>query len=41
MQARTAPGNQTTFDFKLREGPVTAGNALRLIKLVGLDVPLE
>ncbi|MFO0566227.1 MAG: MutS family DNA mismatch repair protein [Polyangiaceae bacterium] len=30
-----------SFDFKLREGPVSAGNALRLMKLVGLDVPLE
>ncbi|HMR74565.1 MAG TPA: DNA mismatch repair protein MutS [Polyangiaceae bacterium] len=30
-----------TFDFKLREGPVTAGNALRLMQLAGLDVPLE
>jgi MutS domain V len=33
--------NQMTFDYKLRNGPVTAGNALRLMKLVGLDVPLE
>jgi DNA mismatch repair ATPase MutS len=32
---------QMTFDYKLRQGPVTAGNALRLMKLVGLDVPLE
>lgn len=30
-----------TFDYKLRSGPVTAGNALRLMKIVGLDVPLE
>jgi hypothetical protein len=30
-----------TFDYRLREGPVTAGNALRLMRLVGLDVPLE
>jgi DNA mismatch repair ATPase MutS len=30
-----------TFDFKLRPGPVTAGNALRLMRTVGLDVPLE
>ncbi|MCC6899296.1 MAG: DNA mismatch repair protein MutS [Polyangiaceae bacterium] len=30
-----------TFDYRLRPGPVTAGNALRLMKIVGLDVPLE
>ncbi|MBK7579719.1 MAG: DNA mismatch repair protein MutS [Myxococcales bacterium] len=30
-----------TFDYKLRAGPVSAGNALRLMKIVGLDVPLE
>ncbi|MBK8997853.1 MAG: DNA mismatch repair protein MutS [Myxococcales bacterium] len=30
-----------TFDYKLRPGPVSAGNALRLMKIVGLDVPLE
>ncbi|HSC86567.1 MAG TPA: DNA mismatch repair protein MutS [Polyangiaceae bacterium] len=29
-----------TFDYQLREGPVTSGNALRLMRLVGLDVPL-
>ena len=32
---------EMTFDYKLRSGPVTAGNALRLMKIVGLDVPLE
>jgi len=31
---------QMTFDFKLREGPVTEGNALRLMRSLGLDVPL-
>ncbi len=30
-----------TFDYRLRPGPVTGGNALRLMRLVGLDVPLE
>lgn len=30
-----------TFDYKLRQGPVTAGNALRLMQIVGLPVPLE
>lgn len=30
-----------TFDYLLREGPVTAGNALRLMRSLGLDVPLE
>ena len=32
---------EMTFDYKLREGPVTSGNALRLMNKVGLDVPLE
>ncbi len=31
---------QMTFDYKLRPGPVTAGNALRLMRLLGLNVPL-
>ena len=30
-----------TFDYKLRPGPVTAGNALRLMQLIGLPVPLD
>jgi hypothetical protein len=30
-----------TFDYKLRSGPVTEGNALRLMRIVGLEVPLE
>ncbi|HMJ14760.1 MAG TPA: DNA mismatch repair protein MutS [Polyangiaceae bacterium] len=30
-----------TFDYKVRPGAVTAGNALRLMQLIGLDVPLE
>jgi hypothetical protein len=29
-----------TFDYRLRPGPVTAGNALRLMRLLGLDVPV-
>jgi DNA mismatch repair ATPase MutS len=33
--------NEMTFDYRLRLGPVTAGNALRLMRLVGLNVPLE
>lgn len=32
--------DKMTFDYQLREGPVRAGNALRLMQLVGLDVPL-
>jgi hypothetical protein len=32
---------QMTFDYQLRQGPVTAGNALRLMQLVGLGVPLD
>ncbi len=30
-----------SFDYVLRPGPVEGGNALRLMQLVGLDVPLE
>jgi DNA mismatch repair ATPase MutS len=30
-----------TFDYLLRPGPVTAGNALRLMRSLGLDVPVE
>jgi hypothetical protein len=30
-----------TFDYLLRSGPVTSGNALRLMQIIGLDVPLE
>jgi len=29
-----------SFDFRVYDGPVTSGNALRLMRLVGLDVPL-
>jgi hypothetical protein len=29
-----------TFDYRVRPGPVTAGNALRLMRLLGLDVPV-
>ncbi len=32
---------EMTFDYTLRQGPVTSGNALRLMQKVGLDVPLE
>jgi hypothetical protein len=34
-------GGRMTFDYRLRPGPVTGGNALRLMRLVGLPVPLE
>ena len=30
-----------TFDYKVYPGPVSSGNALRLMRNVGLDVPLE
>lgn len=30
-----------SFDYQLRPGPVTSGNALRLMQQVGLNVPLE
>lgn len=32
---------EMTFDYTLRQGPVTSGNALRLMQKVGLNVPLE
>jgi DNA mismatch repair ATPase MutS len=30
-----------TFDYKLRPGSVTEGNALRLMRTLGLEVPLD
>jgi ABC-type multidrug transport system fused ATPase/permease subunit len=33
--------DKMTFDYKLRQGPVTAGNALRLMRMIGLEVPLD
>jgi len=32
---------EMTFDYLLRQGPVTSGNALRLMRKVGLAVPLD
>lgn len=37
----TVENDEMTFDYVLREGPVKAGNALRVMRLAGLDVPLE
>ena len=37
----TAEDGKMTFDYKLRPGPVSAGNALRLMQSVGLPVPLD
>jgi DNA mismatch repair ATPase MutS len=34
-------GGRMTFDYRLRPGPVHGGNALRLMRLVGLPVPLN
>ena len=34
-------GSEMTFDYKLRAGPVQSGNALRLMRSLGLHVPLE
>jgi DNA mismatch repair ATPase MutS len=34
-------GERMTFDYKLRPGPVSGGNALRLMRSLGLDVPLS
>jgi MutS domain V len=33
--------DRMTFDYRLRSGPVTSGNALRVMRAVGLEVPLE
>jgi DNA mismatch repair ATPase MutS len=33
-------GERMTFDFKVRPGPVRGGNALRLMRSLGLSVPL-
>jgi len=33
--------NEMTFDYKAHPGPVRAGNALRLMRRIGLDVPLS
>lgn len=33
--------DKMTFDYRLRPGPVSAGNALQLMRIIGLDVPLE
>ncbi|MEJ7731073.1 MAG: MutS family DNA mismatch repair protein [Polyangiaceae bacterium] len=33
--------DRMTFDYKLKQGPVTTANALRLMKLVGLDVEVS
>lgn len=32
---------EMTFDYALKQGPVTEGNALRLMQKMGLEVPLE
>ena len=34
-------GSEMTFDYKLRPGPVQSGNALRLMRSLGLEVPLQ
>jgi hypothetical protein len=36
-----AESGELTFDYKLREGPVRSGNALRLMRSLGIDVPLD
>ncbi len=37
----TVTDGKMTFDYRLREGPVQAGNALRVMQLAGLDVPIS
>jgi len=39
--APSETGGAMTFDYKLRAGVVRSTNALRLMKLVGIDVDLE
>jgi hypothetical protein len=34
-------GGEMTFDYRLRPGPVTEGNALRLMRSLGIEVPLD
>jgi hypothetical protein len=34
-------GSEMSFDYKAHPGPVQAGNALRLMRRIGLEVPLE
>jgi len=34
-------GNEMSFDYRAHPGPVQAGNARRLMRRTGLDVPLE
>ena len=34
-------GQEMIFDYRLREGPVSEGNALRLMRRIGLPVPEE
>lgn len=36
-----AEGAEMTFDYKLRPGPVQSGNALRLMRSLGIAVPLQ
>lgn len=37
----TVEGGRMSFDYRLREGPVRGGNALLLMRSIGLDVPLS
>jgi DNA mismatch repair ATPase MutS len=37
----TVSGGEMTFDYLLRDGPVKGGNALRVMRLAGLGVPLD
>jgi len=37
----TVKDNEMSFDYKAHPGPVQAGNALRLMRRIGLDVPLS
>jgi MutS domain V len=37
----TVVGDEMTFDYLVRPGPVRSGNALRLMRSLGIGVPLE
>jgi DNA mismatch repair ATPase MutS len=37
----TMVADEMTFDYRLRPGPVRSGNALRLMRAMGIPVPLD
>ncbi len=41
FEEQVADDGTMTFDYRLREGTVQSSNALRLMRAIGLDVPLD